>query len=90
MQIRQKDDMHGHKNDWGQIEALQNQNMGGSAKALNIAKSPFLRVNRPGVSTQPLFALPTRAKSDACHLCNAPRIRGRWEVGGSATILLED
>ena len=29
-----KDDTHGQKNDWGQIEALQNQNMGGSAKAL--------------------------------------------------------
>ena len=28
------DDTHGQKNDWGQIEALQNQNMGGSAKAL--------------------------------------------------------
>ena len=29
-----KDDTHRQKNDWGQIEALQNQNMGGSAKAL--------------------------------------------------------
>ena len=29
-----KDDTHGQKNDWRQIEALQNQNMGGSAKAL--------------------------------------------------------
>ena len=29
-----KDDTHGQKNDWGQIEALQKQNMGGSAKAL--------------------------------------------------------
>ena len=29
-----KDDTHSQKNDWGQIEALQNQNMGGSAKAL--------------------------------------------------------
>ena len=48
----------GQKNDWGQIEALQNQNMGGSAKALNIAKSPFLRVNRPGVSTQPTARSP--------------------------------
>ena len=27
-----KDDTHRQKNDWGQIEALQNQNMGGSAK----------------------------------------------------------
>ena len=25
---------HGQKNDWRQIEALQNQNMGGSAKAI--------------------------------------------------------
>ena len=29
-----KDDTHGQKNGWGQIEALQIQNMGGSAKAL--------------------------------------------------------
>ena len=29
-----KDDTHAQKNDWGQIEALQNQNIGGSAKAL--------------------------------------------------------
>ena len=29
-----KDDTHGQKYDWGQIEALQNQNMGGSAKAI--------------------------------------------------------
>ena len=29
-----KDDTHGQKNDWRQIEALQNQNMGGSAKAI--------------------------------------------------------
>ena len=29
-----KDDTHSQKNDWGQIEALQNQNMGDSAKAL--------------------------------------------------------
>ena len=29
-----KDDTHRQKNNWGQIEALQNQNMGGSAKAI--------------------------------------------------------
>ena len=29
-----KDDTHGQKNDWRQIKALQNQNMGGSAKAI--------------------------------------------------------
>ena len=29
-----KDDTHGQKNDWGQIETLPNQNMGGSAQAL--------------------------------------------------------
>ena len=29
-----KDDTHGQKNDWRQIEALQSQNMGGSAEAL--------------------------------------------------------
>ena len=29
-----KDDTHSKENDWGQTEALQNENMGGSAKAI--------------------------------------------------------